>query len=89
MALIYTIVENTWLLGTTGWGNGYVCIPKNHPLYGVGYSDERVSSLDVHGGVTFSEEVTEEDIESLSLPAETLGMWCFGKAKRFVLVDEA
>jgi hypothetical protein len=79
MTLIYTVLENTWLSGmTTGWGNGYVCVPKEHPLYGIDYSDERVYSLDVHGGVTFSEEVTEEDLERLSLPVQTLDMWCFG-----------
>lgn len=35
-----------------GWGNGYVVIPKEHPLWGVGYDD---IDVDVHGGLTYSE----------------------------------
>jgi len=48
-----------------GWGNGYVLIPHNHPFYGVNYNDiydlgRKYSiglddSIDVHGGLTFSE----------------------------------
>lgn len=51
-----------------GWGNGYVVIPKGHPLHGKDYDDINVS---VHGGLTFGisakeldwEELTEEDKE--------------------------
>lgn len=35
-----------------GWGNGYVLLPYNHPLYGVDYDS---IAVDVHGGLTFSE----------------------------------
>lgn len=41
-----------------GWGNGYVAIPKGHPLWGM-----RTGSLPpvfnaIHGGVTFSAKST-------------------------------
>jgi hypothetical protein len=49
------LVENTWLpFDARGWGNGYVDLPKTHPMYGVQYDDINV---DVHGGLTYSEEV--------------------------------
>ena len=35
-----------------GWGNGYVLLPYNHPLYGKDYND---LELYAHGGLTFSE----------------------------------
>jgi len=35
------IIENTWLMGMDrGWGNGYVAIPENHPLFGKDYNDK-------------------------------------------------
>jgi hypothetical protein len=36
-----------------GWGNGYVLLPHNHPLYGKNYND--IDVVDIHGGLTFSE----------------------------------
>jgi hypothetical protein len=46
------IIENTWLPGMRhGWGNGYVVIPKGHPMYGKHYDEV---PIDVHGGLTFS-----------------------------------
>jgi len=35
----------------TGWGNGYVVIPKDHKLAGVDYDD---IDVDIHGGLTFA-----------------------------------
>ena len=53
------VKENTWLSSLdVGWGNGYVIIPKGHPLHGKGYDDIDVS---VHGGLTFSGPVNELD----------------------------
>lgn len=34
-----------------GWGNGYVCLPEGHPLYGKHYN--KIDNLSVHGGLTF------------------------------------
>jgi hypothetical protein len=45
-------------LSMTGWGNGYVRIPEGHVYYGMGYED---ISYDVHGGLTFSEVIKEND----------------------------
>ena len=33
---------------------GYVQVPKGHPLYEMGYGDEPIDNLDVHGGITYS-----------------------------------
>ena len=54
---------------------GYVCVPKEHPLYGVAYSSHSESIgdspdcfFDVHGGLTYSGE-------SGKYPAEGEGWW--------------
>lgn len=39
------------LLIETGYGNGYVVIPKGHPTHGIDYDD---IAVEVHGGLTFS-----------------------------------
>jgi len=36
-----------------GWGNGYVLLPKNHPLYGEDYDAVSVNTIDIHGGLTY------------------------------------
>lgn len=55
------VKEITWLgVSQTGWGNGYVCLPKDHKYYGFDYDSIPV---DVHGGLTFacaSEELKED-----------------------------
>ena len=52
------IAETTFLQGVPhGWGNGYVAVPPEHPLWGITYMDDRFPSLNVHGGVTFTEPV--------------------------------
>jgi len=65
------LIKNTWLnFSETGWGNGYVLIPKDHPLYGMGYSNIEVDCLDdfvyIHGGITFSSIVDEDLLKSYS-----------------------
>ena len=34
---------------------GYVAVNKNHPLYGLGYDEDSVIELNVHGGFTYAE----------------------------------
>lgn len=43
-----------------GWGNGYVVIPKDHPLNGLDYDTIHDKyDIDVHGGLTFSASAKE------------------------------
>jgi hypothetical protein len=72
------IKENTWFtrgMFDFGWGNGYVLIPENHPLHGKHYND---IDVDVHGGLTFSELVNAEMVESWGLDKQDEGKWCVG-----------
>jgi hypothetical protein len=43
-----------------GWGNGYVKIVPKHIYYGKGYDD---IPLNVHGGLTFSEIISDNDVD--------------------------
>jgi hypothetical protein len=51
------IVENKWNYADygihAGWGNGYVVIPPDHPLWGKSY-DELNEHIDIHGGLTYA-----------------------------------
>jgi hypothetical protein len=69
------IKENTWLHGSNhGWGNGYVLIPKGHPMHGKHYDD---IDVDVHGGLTFSEKA--EDCKGWqSIEPEDMDCWVVG-----------
>ena len=62
-----------------GWGNGYVVLPKGHPLHGVRYNAIPASlGLSVHGGITYSESAencSESVRESLDLDGSE---WVFG-----------
>jgi len=52
--------KNTWSsrIYPTGWGNGYVKIIPTHKDYGKHYDDFNVA---VHGGLTFSEIIPNDD----------------------------
>lgn len=40
-----------------GWGNGYVCIPKWHPCFGMDYNDiYEKYGIHAHGGLTFADK---------------------------------
>lgn len=41
----------------TGWGNGYVLLPPNHPFYGKDYDDLAITA---HGGLTFGSKFDSE-----------------------------
>lgn len=44
---------------------GYVGVPETHPYYGItDIFDKRLSSLQVHGGVTYSRPGSEHNLES-------------------------
>jgi len=60
----------------TGWGTGYVIIPKEHKLHGVHYDDIHV---DIHGGLTFASMVQKDMLNSFSqLTEEDIGGWMVG-----------
>lgn len=62
----YFVKEITWLgYSSTGWGNGYACLPKGHKYFGVDYDNIPV---DIHGGLTFSSK--SEKCEWPELPEE-------------------
>jgi len=69
-----TVVKTTWLQRTKsmdfGWGNGYVVVDKYHPAYGKKY----LEGVDVHGGITYSEEMNDKKIGDLYVKHG----WCFG-----------
>jgi len=69
------VKRNTWLQGiTTGWGNGYVVLPKGHKYHGKDYDDINV---DVHGGLTFSDAANELN-DWPEIIAEDKGGWVIG-----------
>lgn len=54
------------------WGNWYAILPPWHKYFWVDYDNIPV---DVHWWLTFSEKITSELMEILSLPIEWGGMW--------------
>ncbi len=77
------IIENDQsILRGGGFANGYVVIPKDHPLWGLDYNAEEIESLNVHGGITFSDKVDEDMINHVlwgkDLEDEDLGSWLIG-----------
>lgn len=67
-----TVVVRSFVPELTGWGNGYVLIPKGHSYYG------KIIQVRVHGGVTFHGIVTKELIERFSLDLNDEGKWVIG-----------
>lgn len=66
--LIWQLVPNTRMMmsyedGEAGYANGYVGVPKEHPLFGVDYSE-------IGGELNISTELTYS--------AEKRGYWVFG-----------
>lgn len=58
-----------------GAWNGYVGVPKGHPLYGAHYSESvRLDTVDVHGGLTYSG--FGEDLRGT--PQWVANLWCLG-----------
>jgi hypothetical protein len=55
-----------WRHKTLGHLNGYVAIPKGHPLHGHSYDKVDSDWVDAHGGLTYSDEDKET------------GEWVFG-----------
>lgn len=45
----------------------YVGVPESHKAHGSGYDDERLSEIEVHGGLTFSEMCADTGDESIGV----------------------
>lgn len=72
------IVENTWLdrgIMNFGWGNGYVLIPRDHPLYEKQWNEIEINT---HYSITFSEKVDLELMLNCGLVMDDLDMWMIG-----------
>lgn len=73
------LVPITWL-GTTehGFACGYVGVPQEHPLYGLHYDEihNKYPSLEIHGGLTFSESKEPPYNVTPNFPNEIL--WWIG-----------
>jgi hypothetical protein len=68
--------SHPFMKNKVGWGNGYVLVDKTSPWWGKHYDEV---DCKVHGGLTFSEEVTSDFINSWpELSPPDIGMWCFG-----------
>lgn len=76
------VKENTWLkrggLIDFGWGNGYVAIPKEHPLHGKDYNEihKLLPKLYVNGGLTFAESA--DSLDWVELPKGSGDAWIVG-----------
>lgn len=54
---------------------GYVGVNSTHPAYNKDYDEEEIYSLDVHGGVTFADEMTTMGVE-VDEPTWFIGFDC-------------
>ena len=49
-----------WIVPHGGWKNGYVAVEKDHPYFGKEYTSID-DEIEVHGGLTFSDEFVDGD----------------------------
>lgn len=62
-----------------GWGNGYVCIPKGHPCFGMDYDtihNNYDHIIQVNGGLSFSEPASE--LKKWPIPEGYEDSWVVG-----------
>jgi len=62
-----------------GYANGYVALEQGHKLYNKDYMD---IDVDIHGGLTYSHEMTLEDIDELA------NKLVVGNVEKFKLTDK-
>lgn len=77
-----TFIKQSTHLGMmdTGWGNGYVVIPKGHKLHGKGYDEiSDLANIDINGGLTFASSIDNLDLDFWSeiMPEDANG-WVVG-----------
>lgn len=82
-----TVNRRFSMWGDSGYANGYVAIPPSNPYYGKSYMDDLCEKIEVHGGLTFSDQINRlkeewgEDVECIdfdSLKDIPDGYWVFG-----------
>lgn len=56
-----------WIVSHGSWKNGYVAVEKDHPYFGKQYTSID-DEIEVHGGLTFSDEFVDGD----------KSLWVFG-----------
>jgi len=61
----------------TGAWCGYVAVPQGHAAFELGYDDDRLDDLDVHGGLTYSDHC-QGDICHKPLAGESDNVWWLG-----------
>jgi len=69
---------------------GYVSVPEDHPLYNRSYNDEPLDNIDVHGGLTFSGKLHDDNIKNITQKNNYyFGFDCFhlGDGFAFDLID--
>jgi len=69
----YNIIGSTVVRGhhrQCGWGCGYVIVDPSHPAFGLEY----LSDVNVHGGITFFNELKGEDFHGIYVKHG----WVFG-----------
>lgn len=62
---------------------GYAAVDPGHPLHGVGFTDDTLPDLEVHGGVTYADRCQDTPDESSGIchvpaPGAPHDVWWFG-----------
>ena len=73
------IVKNKSMSIHVGQYNGYVAVSPNSAFFGLTIDDNMVENLDVHGGITFFEPVTNGEYSAMShckIKKEFVGKVC-------------
>lgn len=83
MQLKSFIKQNTWSersIVDVGWGNGYVILPREHPLYKKDYDEihQLYPELEVHRGLTFSDFVDEIWLANVEYDFDIESSWVVG-----------
>ena len=76
--IISIIREINWLPKHIihGEANGYCIVDKNHPIFGKSFWE--LEFIKVHGGITFSELLTEDLCNQFEISLDNIGKWCVG-----------
>ena len=82
------IIENDNIT-ECGYANGYVAVPKTHPLYEREYFHDVEDLINIHGGLTLStyfSKFPKYKITLLSNDVITEDSWVFGLIQNIVMI---